>query len=157
MAESIRSSAYGGVFTRDEELIRFPEKFNGRAFNRNGDRVYNLVGYATNVWAKAIRGAAERATTTYPHHGAFVYVLSLNDRRNYVGMTSNPEQRMGQHLEEGTGGAKCLEGAILISVRFTPYATVQEAKDAERALYHQLKGEKGADVVRGAGNTRGFP
>ena len=154
--KEIASNRFGGCFAKDEEVVWNPDSYKGQVFNRNGERIYDPVGYASKLWTRAIRAAAVKASEEKSDAApAFIYVLSLLDRKVYVGMTEDPVQRMEDHL---TGsGAKCLEGIVIRSVRFYPCDSVDDAKAAETEKYQELKEERGADFVRGAGNTRPFP
>lgn len=152
--KTIASNRFGGCFDKDEEVVWNPDSYRGRVFSRSGERIYDPVGYASKIWSRHIRAAAAEAERKH-ESGAFAYVLSLLDKKVYVGMTEDPVQRMEDHL---TGnGAKCLEDIVVRSVIFYPFDSVEEAKAAETALYNEIRDERGVDFVRGAGNTKAFP
>ena len=152
--KAIASNRFGGCFAKDgQEVVWNPDSYKGVVVNRQGARIYDPVGYASKLWARSIRATALKAQEE--QSPAFMYVLSLVDRKVYVGMTEDPVQRMEDHLTNQ--GAKCLENVVIRSVRFYPCASVEDAKAAEKEMYQEIKKEKGTDLVRGAGNTRPFP
>ena len=70
----------------------------------------------------------------------FVYTLNLEEGRKYIGMTSNPDQRLNSHFNG-------------IGAKWLQKYKIESAKNAERILYYRMKNYYCSDKVRGVDNT----
>ena len=122
-------------------------------YTRSGSKIHNPAKYAATVQQRSITNAAYVAVRRNPSAKAFTYTVCLPGKKKYVGMTTNPSQRISAHLN-GTG-AKCIKER-LTAVTFTPHSSVAAAKKKETSTYFQQKKKMGGDRVRGAGHTKQF-
>ena len=82
----------------------------------------------------------------------YVYTLNLEGGRKYVGITSNPNERITNHFNGN--GAKWTQKYQPVSVNsINPCKSLESAKNAERIVYYRMKNYHGSNNVRGAGNT----
>lgn len=84
---------------------------------------------------------------------AYVYTLNLEGGRKYVGMTTNPNQRLNAHFSGN--GAQWTQRYSPVSVNsIQRVSSAAYAKRLERTIYNNMRDYHGADKVRGAGNTK---
>ena len=82
-----------------------------------------------------------------------VYSLNLKNGKKYVGMTSNPEKRIGQHFLGN--GAKWTQKNKHVSVNHIQKCkSLSNAKKAETIVYKKMRDYHGINKVRGAGHTK---
>jgi predicted GIY-YIG superfamily endonuclease len=92
-------------------------------------------------------GRSARSGKTY-----YTYSLNLQGGKKYVGMTSNPHNRINQHFSGN--GAKYTQKNKPVSVNHVQKCkSYTSAKNAERIVYYNMKNYHGGDNVRGAGHT----
>ncbi len=85
----------------------------------------------------------------------YVYTLTLEGGRKYIGYSNNLGRRLDQHFS-GTG-AKWTQKYSPVSVDKIIYTeSIASAKNLETKLYYNFKGYYGANKVRGAGNTKSY-
>jgi predicted GIY-YIG superfamily endonuclease len=85
----------------------------------------------------------------------YVYSLNLKDGKKYVGMTSNPEKRIGQHFLGN--GAKWTQKNKPVSVNHIQKCkSLSNAKKAETIVYKKMRDYHGINKVRGAGHTKSY-
>ena len=85
----------------------------------------------------------------------YVYSLNLANGNKYVGITSNPEERLSDHFNGN--GAQWTQKHQPISVNsINPCKSLESSKNAERNLYYNMKNYHGGNKVRGAGNTKSY-
>eukprot|EP00978_Attheya_sp_CCMP212_P002797 scaffold5733_cov54-Attheya_sp.AAC.3 len=155
--KTVSSKRSTGCYTKSGTTVRNPRAYAAAkktAYTKYGKKIHNPAKYAAAVQQKSIANAASAAVKRNPKAKAFTYTVSLPGQKKYVGMTTNPSQRMSAHVN-GTG-AKCIKEG-LTAVTFTPHASVAAAKKKETATYFQQKKKMGGDRVRGAGHTKKFP
>jgi len=76
-----------------------------------------------------------------------VYVLGLQDGRRYVGSTSNPDQRIMDHVN-GRGAAVTAESGVAKVLSINRCRSMAAAKRAETTVYQRMRDYHGSDVVR---------
>ena len=85
----------------------------------------------------------------------YVYSLNLKNGKKYVGITSNPEKRIGQHFLGK--GAKWTQKNKPVSVNHIQKCkSYSNAKKAETIVYTKMRDYHGIDKVRGAGHTKSY-
>jgi len=85
----------------------------------------------------------------------FVYALSLENGKKYIGYSNNVENRLNQHF---TGsGAQWTQKNKPISVDKLIYCpNTHYAKKLETKLYYNFKNYYGTERVRGAGYSKSY-
>jgi predicted GIY-YIG superfamily endonuclease len=78
--------------------------------------------------------------------------LNQKGGNKYVGITSNPENRMKQHFN-GTGSKWTQKHKPIEINSIMKCKSYESAKKAERIIYYKMKNYHGSDKVRGAGHT----
>ena len=94
-------------------------------------------------------------TTTRNKTTHYTYQANLKGGRKYIRRTTNPNRRFAQH-RNGTG-ASCMKRYKPTSFsNVQKHSSLQQAKRAETDRYYKTKEARGANKVRGAGNTKPF-
>jgi predicted GIY-YIG superfamily endonuclease len=82
----------------------------------------------------------------------FVYSLTLENGRKYVGRTNNLEQRMDAHFSGQ--GAQFTQKYRPVEINHIQACNSEpSSKKAETIVYKNMRDYHGVDVVRGAGHT----
>jgi predicted GIY-YIG superfamily endonuclease len=155
--KTVSSSSSTGCYTTTGRRIHNPGAYAATGApvkNKHGKRVNAPVRYARKVQHNSMLAAARAAKKANPKAKAFTYVASLDGGKRYVGYSTNPEKRIGQHISER--GAKVTKELKPRAVTITPHQSAAAAKKAETKTYYQQKKKLGGDRVRGAGNTSRF-
>lgn len=153
----VPSSSSTGCYTKAGKPIRNPAAYAATGApvkSKNGQRVNSAVKYSRTVQSKSMLAAAKAAKKANPKAKAFSYTLQLDDDKQYVGYSANPEKRLKQHISGS--GAEVTKELKPKAVTITPDSSKATAKKAETKTYYQQKKKLGGDRVRGAGNMARF-
>ena len=156
-SKEVSSSKTTGLYTENGRKVFNAESYSAtgaRTYNKYGDIVYNPIKYEHAVQGNNMRAAARRVRALNPKARAFTYTANLSGGKKYVGMTQDPETRIGAH--HNGRGAKVTQELATKSVSFTPHRSLAAAKKAETTSYYDMKNKVGSDNVRGAGYTARF-
>jgi len=85
----------------------------------------------------------------------YVYSLNLKNGKKYVGLTQNPEKRIGQHFL-GTGAKWTQKNKPLSLNHIQKCKNLSNAKKAETIVYKKMRDYHGIEKVRGAGHTKSY-
>lgn len=83
----------------------------------------------------------------------YMYVLKLQGGRRYVGTTSNPSQRLGQHFS-GQGAQFTRKNRPVSVQKVQRCTSAHTAKRAEQIVTGRMAGVYGKAAVRGGGWTK---
>lgn len=83
----------------------------------------------------------------------YVYSLNLEDGKKYIGMTSNPEKRIADHIN-GKGAQFTQKNKVVSVNHINQCSSKKAAQNAERIVYYNMKKYHGTKKVRGAGYTK---
>ena len=79
-----------------------------------------------------------------------LYVLKLQHRCWYVGISANPERRIKQHFR-GKGASFTKKHLPVECVHTEPFTTRYKAEYAEYRVARKMRALYGKDLVKGAG------
>lgn len=156
-SKSITSRKTTGVYTKAGAPVRNVKAYKeagGKCFSRSGKALRAPERYSFTVQRNSMQAAAKYAQKKFPKAKAFTYSADLPDGKKYVGVTTNPSNRIKAHVEGR--GAKVTQELTPTSVTLHPHYSVNAAKAAERKKYYKEKKQFGKDRVRGAGHTKRF-
>lgn len=152
----LSSSKSTGLLTANGKKVRNAAAYaatGAKTYTKSGHKVSHPTRYAKTVQGNSMKATAAKACRMNPK-AIFTYTAHLPNGKKYVGMTSNPVDRITAHH---TGkGASATRGHPPEAVTFQAHSSYKAAKIAETKTYFEQKAKHGSDRVRGAGHTKAF-
>lgn len=156
VGRTVSSSKSTGLRTQSGAKVRNAAAYSATGattYTKSGQKVSHPIHYAKTVQGNSMKAAADKVRRMNPK-ATFTYTAHLPGGKKYVGMTSNPVDRITAH-HTGKGASATLKHAPE-SVTFQAHPSRKAAKAAETRTYFNQKAKHGSHRVRGAGHTKPF-